>query len=117
MASANYNVSGRGLPLVFAHFRGLGSFMRKAKLKLPVYGDVMRQLNNQVRIRSRLKRKDAFVLCLPGERMRRIIINRERGTTNGVKIRGQRGGVLVTRSIRSDCLRVGTFLGGRCAVL
>lgn len=37
IASAKYNVPPRGRRLVFRHFRGLGSFIRKDKLNLSVY--------------------------------------------------------------------------------
>lgn len=42
IASANYNVPGRGRGLMFRHFRGLSRCTRKAKLKLSVYGLAIR---------------------------------------------------------------------------
>lgn len=60
MDSAKVKVSGRRLARVFRHFIGLGDFVRKAKLKLSVYGDVIRRLNNIVKISSRRKGKSHF---------------------------------------------------------
>lgn len=93
---------------MFAHFRGLGSFMRNAKLKLSVYRDLMRHLNKGVGMRSRMNRKDAFTVCLPCRRMSLAVARSS--------CRRKQGQVLMTRSMRAGFVRVGTLLGGSCAL-
>lgn len=61
MGSANVNVSLRGRGGVFRQFAGMGAFVRKAKLKLSVYGGVIAGVGKHVKMRSRKRNgKDAF---------------------------------------------------------
>lgn len=60
MSSANYNVSTRRYRRIFRHFIGCGAFVRNAKLKLSVYGVVVRGLKNRVKIRSRSNGNSIF---------------------------------------------------------
>lgn len=45
---------------MFRQFIGLSDFARKLKLKLSLYGVVVRHVRKAVKIRSRIKRKSAF---------------------------------------------------------
>lgn len=141
IASANVNVTPSGISQMFRHFIGIGGFTRNAKLKLSVYGAVVRHLNNGVSIASRINGNAAFAFILPlrsadgartrgGRRSGRRAATRARsarrengGTTPKSSPGGRRiktlpappsGAVLVTRSARDGFVLVGTVLNQLC---
>lgn len=65
MGSANEKVSRGRLVVVFSHFCGTSRFRRNDKLKLSVYGMVVRELSKHVRMRSRMNVNDYFSAVLP----------------------------------------------------
>lgn len=65
ISSAKYNVPPSGLKVVFRQFRGISSFTRNTKLKLSVYGSVIRGVGKIVAMSSAVKIKDAFAIRLP----------------------------------------------------
>lgn len=143
IASANANVRPRGIKHIFRHFTGLGGRTRNAKLKLSVYGSVIRQLNKGVAIGSRFKMKAAFGFALPcgvvggiasaarnvrsslSSRSSRLsrssrpssLARRPSGRAPRRRVPRGRTYVLVTRSASDGCSLLGTVLNGGCQLI